>query len=159
MADSVQGVHPLLIITDLMKKFPEIPQRIEEDYHSIKDDIPLVSVYTTGDVRVRGMLIPDEFLTEEICATDDFKEYETITYKTPTLTTSPQGKKRKQSARESSSPQKSLRITIRQQKVVERDHDNDDPKDMLDPGSHKDNPKHVDDDDDKDDEKVEKEEG
>ncbi|GJU35065.1 hypothetical protein Tco_1183419 [Tanacetum coccineum] len=139
-----------------MKKFPEIPQRIEKDYHSIKDDISLVSVYTTRDVRVRGMLIPDKFLTEEIRATDEFKEYETMT---PTLTASPQGKKRKHSAGESSSPQKSLRITIRQQKVVERDHDNDDPKDRLDPGSHKDNPKHVDDDDDKDDEKVEKEEG
>nr|GEW86835.1 mediator of RNA polymerase II transcription subunit 17 [Tanacetum cinerariifolium] len=30
-----------LIIADLMKKFPNIPQRIEEDYYSIKDDIPL----------------------------------------------------------------------------------------------------------------------
>ncbi|GKF40275.1 hypothetical protein Tco_0120336, partial [Tanacetum coccineum] len=37
---------------DLMKKFPEIPQSIEEDYHSIKDDIPL-----------------------EIRVTDDFKAY------------------------------------------------------------------------------------
>nr|GEW33003.1 hypothetical protein [Tanacetum cinerariifolium] len=35
-----------------------------------------VSVYTTGDMRVRGMLILDEFLTKEICATDDQKEYE-----------------------------------------------------------------------------------
>ncbi|GKA62004.1 hypothetical protein Tco_0761523 [Tanacetum coccineum] len=33
-----------LIITDLIKKFPDIPQRIEDDYHSIKDDIPLVMV-------------------------------------------------------------------------------------------------------------------
>ncbi|GJZ72734.1 putative ribonuclease H-like domain-containing protein [Tanacetum coccineum] len=31
---------------------------IEEYYHSIKVDIPLVSVYTTGNVLVRGMLIP-----------------------------------------------------------------------------------------------------
>ncbi|GKE16643.1 hypothetical protein Tco_1424220 [Tanacetum coccineum] len=67
-----------LIIADLMNKFPKIPQRIEEDYHSIKDDIPLVSVYTTRDVRVRGMLIPDAFLTKEIRATDDFKEYEMV---------------------------------------------------------------------------------
>ncbi|GJT57882.1 hypothetical protein Tco_0992936 [Tanacetum coccineum] len=42
-----------LIIADLMKKFPEIPQRIEEDYHSIKDDISCP-------------------------CTDDFKEYETV---------------------------------------------------------------------------------
>ncbi|GJR05931.1 hypothetical protein Tco_0528915 [Tanacetum coccineum] len=41
-----------LIVTDLMKKFPSIPQRIDEDYYSIKDDIPLFSVYTTGNVQV-----------------------------------------------------------------------------------------------------------
>ncbi|GJX83113.1 hypothetical protein Tco_0332594 [Tanacetum coccineum] len=81
-----------LIIADLMKKFPEIPKRIEEDYHSIKNDIPLVSVYTTRDVHVRGMLIPDAFLTEKIRATDNFKEYETVFMK---------GKKRKQSDGES----------------------------------------------------------
>ncbi|GJW12622.1 hypothetical protein Tco_1578449 [Tanacetum coccineum] len=62
----------------MFKKFPNIPQRINEDYHSIKDDIPLVSVYTTGNVLVRGMLILDESLTEEIRVTDDFKEHETL---------------------------------------------------------------------------------
>ncbi|GJR57013.1 hypothetical protein Tco_1499175 [Tanacetum coccineum] len=67
-----------LILADLMKKFPKIPQRIEEDYHSIKDDIPLVSVYTTRDVRVQGMLILDEILTKEIRVTNDFKEYKTV---------------------------------------------------------------------------------
>ncbi|GJW77170.1 hypothetical protein Tco_0138852 [Tanacetum coccineum] len=56
-----------LIIVDLMKKFPSIPSRLKEDYHSIKDDIPLVSVYTTRNVTVHGMLIPDAFLTKEIC--------------------------------------------------------------------------------------------
>ncbi|GJT43057.1 hypothetical protein Tco_0951772 [Tanacetum coccineum] len=111
-----------LIIIDLMKKFPEIPQRIEEDYHSIKDDIPLVSVYTTGDARVRGMLIPDEFLTEEIRATHGFKEYETVFLNVDVLMNQPQ-------------------------LVVERDHDDDDSEDRLEPGSQKDNPEHVDDDD------------
>ncbi|GKG19264.1 hypothetical protein Tco_0376363, partial [Tanacetum coccineum] len=67
-----------LIIADLIKKFPNIPKRIEEDYHSIKDDVPLVSVYTTGNVSVRGMLISDAFLTTEVRETDDFKEYETV---------------------------------------------------------------------------------
>ncbi|GJR88063.1 hypothetical protein Tco_0212074 [Tanacetum coccineum] len=125
------------------KKFPNIPQRIDEDYHSIKDDIPLVSVYTTGNVLVRGMLIPDEFLTEEICATDDFKEYETVffgvdvpmnqpqlvvstqgmhrstprAHRTPTVSTaSPQGKKKKQIVGESSLPKKLQKITIRKKK-------------------------------------------
>ncbi|GKB28591.1 hypothetical protein Tco_0867992 [Tanacetum coccineum] len=50
----------------------------QEQYHSIKDDIPLISVYSTRDVNIRGMLIPDAFLTEEIRATDDYKEYETV---------------------------------------------------------------------------------
>ncbi|GJU22357.1 hypothetical protein Tco_1155699 [Tanacetum coccineum] len=35
-----------LIIADLMKKFPNIPKRIEEDYHSIKDDVPLCESQT-----------------------------------------------------------------------------------------------------------------
>ncbi|GJY66054.1 hypothetical protein Tco_0468292 [Tanacetum coccineum] len=175
-------IKPILV--DLMKKFPEIPQRVEEDYHSIKDDIPLVSMYTTRDVHVRGMLIPDEFLIEEIHATDDFKEYETVfmnvevpmnqpqpvvstqgthmstpsAHRTPTLTASPQGKKRKQSAGETSSPLKSLKITIRQQKVVEREKDDDDFEDRLEPGIHKDKLENVDDDDDKYDENVDEEE-
>ncbi|GJT50496.1 hypothetical protein Tco_0976653 [Tanacetum coccineum] len=67
-----------LIIADLMKKFPSIPWRLEEDYHSIKDDIPLVSVYTTGNVTVKGMLILDEFLTDDIRATPEYKEYEKV---------------------------------------------------------------------------------
>nr|GEZ75355.1 hypothetical protein [Tanacetum cinerariifolium] len=54
-----------------------ISEWIKEDYHKIKNDIPLVSVYTIGNVLERGMLIL-VFLTEEICVTDDFKEYETV---------------------------------------------------------------------------------
>ncbi|GJT25710.1 retrovirus-related pol polyprotein from transposon TNT 1-94 [Tanacetum coccineum] len=211
-----------LIIADLMKKFLDIPQRIEEDYHSIKDDIPLVSVYTTGNVLVRGMLIPDAFLTEEIRATDDFKEYETVfmnvdvpmnqpqpvvstqgthrstprAHRTPTLTASPQGKKRKQSAGESKRDEIAeatlLSLTLHKtalaaeaqeniakvqeklaeeeiEKLVEGDEDeesyasefadsvlNDDVDDSgtrLEPGSHKENPEKVDDDD----EEIEKE--
>nr|GEU81840.1 hypothetical protein [Tanacetum cinerariifolium] len=67
-----------LIIAELMKKFPSISLRLEEDYHSINDDIPLVSVYTTGNVIVRGILIPDVFLTKEIRATNNYKEYEMV---------------------------------------------------------------------------------
>ncbi|GKB27531.1 hypothetical protein Tco_0866932 [Tanacetum coccineum] len=128
-----------LIVADLMKKFPNIPKRLEEDYHSIKYDVPLVSVYTTGNVLVRGMLISNALLTAEIRETDDFKEYETVFMKvvvpmnqpqpvvstqgtnrntpraprTPTVSASPQEtKKRKQTAGESSS----RRITIKRKK-------------------------------------------
>nr|GEU92532.1 hypothetical protein [Tanacetum cinerariifolium] len=57
-----------LIIADLIKKYQSIPQRLEEDYHSIKDDIPLK-------------------------------------------------KKRKQVTGETSSPRKSLKVTIKQKKA------------------------------------------
>ncbi|GKF92237.1 hypothetical protein Tco_0278956, partial [Tanacetum coccineum] len=89
------------------------------------------------------MPIPGAFLTDEIRATDDYNEYKTVffgvevpmnqpqpvistqgthrttprAYKTPTLTAaSPQRKKRKQSAGETSSPRKSLKVTIGQKK-------------------------------------------
>ncbi|GJV94069.1 hypothetical protein Tco_1541882 [Tanacetum coccineum] len=130
-----------LIIADLLKKCPSISKRLEEDYHSIKDDISLVSVYSTGNGLFQGMPISDAFLTDEIRATDDYVEYKTVfvkvsilinqpqpvvssqgthrttprAYKTPTLTAaSPQGKKRKQIAEETSSARKSLKVTIKQ---------------------------------------------
>ncbi|GKC60103.1 hypothetical protein Tco_1087701, partial [Tanacetum coccineum] len=125
-----------LIITDLMKKFSNIPMRIYEAYHYIKDDVPLVSVYTTGNVLVQGMLISDAFLTVEIRETDDFKEYETVfmkvavlmnqpqpvfstketnrntpkAHRSPTVSASPlEKKKRKQTAGVSSSPRKIIK--------------------------------------------------
>ncbi|GKD03510.1 hypothetical protein Tco_1178484 [Tanacetum coccineum] len=182
-----------LMIANLMKKFPNIPQRIDEDYHSIKDDIPLV---------------------KEIRSTDDFKKYETVfvrvdvpmnqsqpvvstqgtrmstprTHRTPTVSTaSPHRKKRKPTAGESSSPLKLLKIIIRQkqkldeeeiEKIVEGEGDaksyasefansmiNDDVDDSgtkIEPGSHKEHPKNVTDDDEeikkeKKDEGIEKE--
>nr|GEX80825.1 integrase, catalytic region, zinc finger, CCHC-type, peptidase aspartic, catalytic [Tanacetum cinerariifolium] len=123
--------------------------KLEEDYHSIKDDVLLVSVYATRNVLVRGMLISNAFLTTKIRETDDFRESTPRAIRSPTLTASPQGKKRKQSAGESNSQDKLLRITIRQQKVVKRDHNDDESGDRLEPGSHKEHPKIVDDDDDK----------
>ncbi|GJV07412.1 hypothetical protein Tco_1345068 [Tanacetum coccineum] len=83
-----------------MKKFPNIPKRIKEDYHSIKDDVPLVSVYTTGNVSVRGMLISDAFLMAIIWETNDSKEYEMVFMKVvvpmnqPQLVISTQGMNR-----------------------------------------------------------------
>ncbi|GJV39292.1 hypothetical protein Tco_1417732 [Tanacetum coccineum] len=157
-----------LIITDFMKKFPDISLRLEEDYHSIKDDIPLVSVYTTGNVQVRGMLIPNAFLTEEIRDTDDYKKYEIVflnvvvpmnqpqlvvstqgthrstprAHRTPTLTAaSPQGKKRKQREKDVKSYADKFAASMLHDDV-------DDSGDRIKPGSHKEHLKFVDDDDD-----------
>ncbi|GJR35600.1 hypothetical protein Tco_1211284 [Tanacetum coccineum] len=164
-----------LIIVDVMMKFPNIPKRLEEDYHSIKDYIPLISVYTTRNFLVRGMLIPDAFLTNEIRETNDFKDCEAVFLKvdvlmkqlqpifstqgtnrgipralrSPTVSASPQEKKkRKQITGESSSPRKSLKVIIKQKQVVEEEKDDDNSEDRLEPRSHKENPEVVDDDDD-----------
>ncbi|GKD18909.1 hypothetical protein Tco_1208067, partial [Tanacetum coccineum] len=63
---------------NLAQPWQTMIKRFKEGYHSIKDDIPLVSVYTIGNVIVRGMLIMDEFLIDDICATLEYKEYEKV---------------------------------------------------------------------------------
>nr|GEV96495.1 hypothetical protein [Tanacetum cinerariifolium] len=102
------------------------------------------------------MLIPDAFLTAEICETADFKEGTPRALRSPIVSASPHEKnKRKQVVGESSSPSKSLKVTIKQKKIIEEEKDDDDSKDRLEPESHKENPKVIDDDDD-DDNKKEK---
>ncbi|GKD48549.1 hypothetical protein Tco_1277525, partial [Tanacetum coccineum] len=113
-----------LIIADLMKKFPSIPPRLEEDCHSINNAILLVSVYTTRNVTVRGMLIPDAFLTEEIHAIDDVVK----------------GERDKE--------------LYADKFVASMIHDDvDDSGNKIEPMSHKEHPKHVVDDDDIEEEK------
>ncbi|GJW62466.1 retrovirus-related pol polyprotein from transposon TNT 1-94 [Tanacetum coccineum] len=148
-----------LIVADLMKKFPDIPKRLEEDYHSIKDDVPLVSVYTKGNVSVRGMLIPDAFLTTEIRETNDFKEYETMFMKVDVQMNQPQPVVSTQGTHRitpsaHSSPRKSLKLTIKQKQLVEKD--DDDSENRIGPGSHKDNLEVIDEDDDDDNEREKK---
>ncbi|GJY42818.1 hypothetical protein Tco_0431031 [Tanacetum coccineum] len=105
----------MLIIADLMKEYSSISPRLEEDYHSIKDDIPLVSAYTMRNVNVRGILIQDALLINEIHSSDDYKEYETVFVNVAIpMNPSKLGKKKKQSAGETSSPKKSLKVTIKQ---------------------------------------------
>ncbi|GKF38850.1 hypothetical protein Tco_0118911, partial [Tanacetum coccineum] len=109
-----------LIIDDLMKNFPNSPQRIDEDYHSIKDDIPLE--YETMFI---GVDVPMN-QPQPVVSTQRMHRSTPRAHRTPTISiTYPQGKKRKQIVGESSSPQNS-----------------------LEPGSHKENPEHVDHDDD-----------
>ncbi|GJY30216.1 hypothetical protein Tco_0413711 [Tanacetum coccineum] len=97
-----------LIIADLMEKYPSIPH--DEDYHSIKDDTLLVSVYSIGNDLFRGMRIPDAFLTSQIRATNDYKEYETVFDGVYILMNQPQP------VDSTNSPRKSLKVTIRQKK-------------------------------------------
>nr|GEV08012.1 retrovirus-related Pol polyprotein from transposon TNT 1-94 [Tanacetum cinerariifolium] len=114
---------------------------VDKDYHFINDDIPLVSVYTTRNVTVPGMLIPDEFLTEEIHATDDYKEYKMVFAGVDVLMNQLQ-------------PIVSTQGTHRQKQVDEGEKDKqsyddaDDSDDRLEIMIHKENPKYVDDDDD-----------
>ncbi|GKE64652.1 hypothetical protein Tco_1518813 [Tanacetum coccineum] len=64
------------------------------------------------------MLISDAFLTDGSVSLMTIRRTHRTTpraYRTPTLTAaSPQGKKKKQSAEETSSPRKSLKVTIKQ---------------------------------------------
>ncbi|GJS69756.1 hypothetical protein Tco_0702597 [Tanacetum coccineum] len=96
---SIPSSHECKIVGQILLDHPlsyaltataDVPVVIEEDYHSIKDDIPLVSVYTTGNVLVREMLILGSFLTEEIRATNDFKEYEMMFVNVDALMNQPQ---------------------------------------------------------------------
>ncbi|GJX65284.1 hypothetical protein Tco_0299627 [Tanacetum coccineum] len=122
---------------------------IDEDYHSIKDDIPLE--YETVFMNVVVLMNQPQ----PAVSTQGTHMTTPRAYKTPTLTAaSPRRKKRKQSVGETSSPKKSLKITIRQKHVDEGEKDKqfyddtDDSDDRLEPGIHKENPEHVDDDDD-----------
>nr|GEU50783.1 hypothetical protein [Tanacetum cinerariifolium]GEU52819.1 hypothetical protein [Tanacetum cinerariifolium] len=134
--------HPFIKTADLkfIQRFLKIvgykgivDKRLDENYHFIKDNIQLVSVYTTGNVTVKGMLIPDEFLTNDICATMKYKEYEKVfgrvdiptiqpqpvkstqrTNRIPSATRTPtptaiEKKKQKQVVGENSIPRKSLK--------------------------------------------------
>nr|GEV93734.1 reverse transcriptase domain-containing protein [Tanacetum cinerariifolium] len=87
--------------------------------------------------QIRGMLILDAFLAADIRETGDFKEYKTMFMKVDVSASPPGSKKRRQIARESSSPRKSLKITITQKQLVEKD--DDDSEDRIEPESHKHN--------------------
>ncbi|GKC49775.1 hypothetical protein Tco_1072520 [Tanacetum coccineum] len=157
-----------LIIADLIKKFTSIPPRFEEYYHSIMDDIPLVSVYTIGNVTIQGMMILDAFLTKEIHAIGDYKEYETvfvnvvIPMNQPQPVFSTQGKHR-------STPRVHRTPTLTSAKkdvesyadklAASMIHDDvDDSGDMIEPGSHKKHSEVVVDDDDDNNKKEKKDE-
>nr|GEZ31388.1 hypothetical protein [Tanacetum cinerariifolium] len=99
-----------LIIAYLMKKFSSIPQRLYEDYHSIKDDISVE--YETVFV---GVEVPTN-QPQPVVSTKGTHRTTPNAHMSPTLTTSLRGKQRKKGSRETSSPGKSLKVAIRQKK-------------------------------------------
>ncbi|GKC34321.1 hypothetical protein Tco_1046705, partial [Tanacetum coccineum] len=128
-------------IVDMFRVTLHLPVETLENVFVAPVNIQTIEAFMNR-VGYQGMVIPDKFLTEEIRATNDFKEYETVfagvdvpmnqlqpvvstqgthrstprAYRTPTISTaSPQGKK-KQIVGESSSPRKSHKITIRKKK-------------------------------------------
>ncbi|GKC24874.1 hypothetical protein Tco_1027024 [Tanacetum coccineum] len=139
-----------------MKKYPSIPQILEEDYHFIKCDILLVSVYSTGNVAVLGMLITDAFITDEIRATGDYREYETV-FKPSTTSIPPLSDDQE---RDDIAEATLLREVGGEEESYASDFadsvfndDEDDFSTRIEPGSHKENPENVDDDDENDKEK------
>ncbi|GJX40387.1 hypothetical protein Tco_0255377 [Tanacetum coccineum] len=149
-----------LIVADLMKKFPNIPKRLEEDYHSIKDDVPLIK--ETNDFKeYKTVFIKVDVPMNQpqpVVSTQGIHRITPRAHRSPTVSASPSDtKKRQQIKGKSSSPRKSLKITIKQYQLVEKD--DDDSKDRIELGSHKDNPEVVDDDDDNKREKKDDEMG
>nr|GEZ73498.1 hypothetical protein [Tanacetum cinerariifolium] len=65
-----------LIIASLIDMYEPILKRLKEDYHIIKDDASLVNVYTTWEVTIQWMLIPNDLLTDAIHETQAYKDYE-----------------------------------------------------------------------------------
>nr|GEW81642.1 hypothetical protein [Tanacetum cinerariifolium] len=154
---------------DIMAKYKSIPKRLEEDYHSIKDDTPLVNLYSTGK-------------PEPVKSTQR-------THRKPRATRTPnpvdvvqKKRKGKQVTGETSSLRKSLMIIFKQhkpstttlpppsddreqedvEKIMEGEDedsyasefadtvllDEEDFGNRIEPESHKENPKEVNDDDD-----------
>nr|GEW37013.1 uncharacterized mitochondrial protein AtMg00810-like [Tanacetum cinerariifolium] len=100
-----------LIVADVMSKFEFVPKRLEEEYHAIKDDTSLVSVYTTGKTFL-------QFNHTYLNLPKERKGKPSAT-RTPNPTDVVQKtRKRKQVAGESSLPRKSLKITIKKQKPI-----------------------------------------
>nr|GEU48795.1 hypothetical protein [Tanacetum cinerariifolium] len=148
--DAIQYPHfTKLIITNLMKKFPSIPQRLDEDYHTIKDDISLE--YETVFVGVEVLMNQPQ----PVVSTQGTHDTTPRAHRIPTLTAAnPQGKKRKQSAKE-------IKEEIEKMVVGDEDEEsyasefadsmlNDDVDDSgtrIEPGNHKENLEVVDDDD------------
>nr|GEV95975.1 ribonuclease H-like domain, reverse transcriptase, RNA-dependent DNA polymerase [Tanacetum cinerariifolium] len=118
-------------------------------WSSKKQDYTAMSTTEAENVLVQGMLILDAILTEEIHATDEFKESTPRARRTHILTDSPQGKKRKQNEE----IEKMVKGKEDEESYASAFVDyvfNDDVDDFvtkIKPESHKEHPEHVTDDD------------
>ncbi|GKA15112.1 retrovirus-related pol polyprotein from transposon TNT 1-94 [Tanacetum coccineum] len=119
--DSIQySRFTKLIIADLMKKFPSIAPRLEEDYHSIKDDVPLGSVYTTRNVMYKEY--EEKFVRVDVPTIQPQPVKSTQgAHRTPRATRTPtpiaeKKRKSKEVTGESSTLRKSLKVTVKQKK-------------------------------------------
>ncbi|GJX14083.1 hypothetical protein Tco_0205841 [Tanacetum coccineum] len=101
-----------LIIIDLMEKYPSIAKRLDEEYHTIKDDTPLCNMYATREVTVCAMQILNELMINEIKET----QAKPSATRTPNPELAKKKKKGKQIVGESSTPKLSLKIRIKQRK-------------------------------------------
>nr|GEU31914.1 hypothetical protein [Tanacetum cinerariifolium] len=124
---AIQYPRFIKLIADLMKKFPNIPKWLEEDYHSIKDEVSLIRetyAFKDYDMLFMKVAILMNQLQPVVC-TQGTHRVTPSAHRSPTVSASPpESKKRK-----------------------------------IEPESHKDNPKVVNDDDDKEREKHDDEMG
>ncbi|GKE36373.1 hypothetical protein Tco_1459778 [Tanacetum coccineum] len=69
--------HAPTVIADVRAVYLQRSLAIKEKL--IKSVLSLQSVlHNHGNVTVRGMLISDEFLTDDICATEEYKEFKKV---------------------------------------------------------------------------------
>ncbi|GJZ72477.1 hypothetical protein Tco_0636328 [Tanacetum coccineum] len=65
-----------LIIHHVLETYATIPKHLNEPYCNLKDDDPILMMFTTGNsMNAAAMRIPDEFLIEEIKKTEAYKDY------------------------------------------------------------------------------------
>ncbi|GKB03937.1 hypothetical protein Tco_0832080 [Tanacetum coccineum] len=66
-----------LIINHVFETYPNVPKRMNEPYHYINDDDPILMMFTIRDLlNATAIRIPDEFLTKEIIKTGAYKDYD-----------------------------------------------------------------------------------
>ncbi|GJS49470.1 hypothetical protein Tco_0599591 [Tanacetum coccineum] len=162
-------IQPFMKIINYQGEVNKTKISILQIFHAMVNRIHVDYAILLWNVTIRGILIPEEFFTYDICATEEYKEYMKVfvevdvptiqpqpvestqgtirtpsAHRTPTPTTIAgdvvqKKRKRKQTAGETSLPKPSLKIIFQD--------DDDDFSNRIELGSHKEHLKTVDDDD------------